>query len=1134
MVLHLNGISYKVNDDEYTKFHHHEYNFLKLHNELALHERILGLIRKIIQECKSETHFISFNTQYGGFIPINLSKNITSAYLLNTAPEHIKNIEHNLESYEISNVFFDKVCLYSESNLYFFFADKLDQIIYSNLTKWVVIATELSVIPNARTYKFGDTGYYIYISNALFIIFEQVFCYWIENTDTDVKMLDFDNLIHLCIMVKNAGPQFEQMLTDNLPFIDEWTILDTGSTDETLDIIQRVLVGKKSGTLYQEPFINFRDSRNRLLDLAGTSCKYTVMLDDTYVLRGNLREFLKEVRSDQYATSYSLYIHSDDTKYGSNRIVKSDSGLRYIHKIHEVITDKDNVNVFVPENRCYIDDRRFDYMKKRTMERKQLDLKLLFEELEENPNDPRAYYYLAQTYKLLENYEKAFYYFMKRCEYINVGFLQERADAAFEAARIANFKLNKPWKECEELYNHSFKMDESRPESQYFIGIHYYLEGNMERAYDHFKQGFEIGFPIHCQYSLKPTLSFHFLPKFLAKICYSIGHRAYDVGLAASKLFLENNAPNAEDYAEIVSWYKIYEKLTFYKGSRKPTIPSKPILCFVADGGFHPWSGSNILTTGVGGSETYIIEMARYIQQDGFFNVFVFCKTPDQKDEIFEGVVYKHLDNYYEFINTTYVHTSIISRFSEYLPLTYKGYSENVYMVLHDLTPSGIVIPVDPKLKRIFCLTEWHVDYFTGIFPQLKNKTVPFYYGVDEQRFTDISVKQPYKFIYSSFPNRGLLELLIMWPRIIEMIPNATLHIYSDVNHKWSNDVEPEKMAKIKQLLSINMMGIYYHGWVSKTELSNAWKTSSVWLYPCTFMETFCLTALEAAKSKTLVITNHLAALQNTVGDRGVIIPGDPTTQQWQDIAIQSIYDIYVKNIVNTDELLRRNNEWASTLTWKNQANKLLNLYILPQMYEYKNMHNWTNDLPTGSKQIFLDIIQYFNTNCAKKNKPIRVLEIGTYSGMSLIEIIRLIPNSTGIGIDIWSNYNENGNTIYVDELNVYESAVNNVKRADLENRIVFIKGMSSKVLSDMVKGSEQFDFIYVDGSHLCLDCYGDLLLSWNLLEKGGVMAIDDYTFNQSKVLESPYDGVNHFLKNYEGEYTLLSKGYRVFIQSNT
>ena len=112
------------------------------------------------------------------------------------------------------------------------------------------------------------------------------------------------------------------------------------------------------------------------------------MLDDTYMLKGDIRSFLKEIRSDQYANSFTLFVESDDTKYGSNRIIRSNSGLRYKFRIHEVITDMNNINVVIPQNRAYILDERFDYMETRTMERKQLDLKLLYEELQENPNEP--------------------------------------------------------------------------------------------------------------------------------------------------------------------------------------------------------------------------------------------------------------------------------------------------------------------------------------------------------------------------------------------------------------------------------------------------------------------------------------------------------------------------------------------------------------------------------------------------------------------------------------------------------------------------------------------------------------------------------------------------------------------------
>ncbi len=1133
----INGNIYKINNDEYVKLLHKEYTNLRLYNDLAIHERIIGLIKKCKDVYSIEPDFLSFDTKYGGFIPLNLAKDFEHVCLVNTSKEHKNNIEKNIETLKIKNI------NYINSSV------TVNKIIYSEelnidpiylKQKNIIFITKEKKFPtsSARTFSLSKTDYYIHVDINLLENFVNIFHYYIGAEINGVKMLNFDNLINLCIMVKNAGPQFEQMLTKNLNLIDRWSILDTGSTDETIEIINRVLVGKKEGNLYKEPFINFRDSRNRLLDLAGTTCKFNIMLDDTYIVQGNLREFLTEVRSDQYSNSFTLFIHSDDTKYGSNRIIKSESCLRYIHKIHEVITDKNNINVVIPENRAFIFDKRFDYMEKRTMERKQLDLKLLYEEVEENPNDPRAYYYLAQTYNLLEDYEKAFFYFMKRGEFANSGFIQERVDAAFEAARLANFKLNKSWSECEELYNKCFKMDETRPEALYFIGIHYYLENSINIAYKYFKQAFQIGFPEHCQYSLKPTLSYHFLPKFLSRICYELDD--YKLGLAASELFLLNNPQNADDYQEILSWHQIFRKLTMYSGEKKAKVSEKPILCFVADGGFNPWSGSNILTSGVGGSETYIIEMARYIRQHDFFGeVIVFCNTPGEKDELFENVLYRHINQYYEFINSNYVHTCIVSRFSEYLPVTFKGFSENVYLVVHDLTSSGIIIPMDKKLKNIFCLTEWHVDYFTNIFPSLKNITIPFYYGIDDRfkTITNTIQKNDYQFIYSSFPNRGLLQLLQMWPTIYAKYPTSSLYIYSDVNNKWSNDVEPKKMSDIRALLERFKEGynIHYKGWVNKKELSDAWLTSDIWFYPCTFMETFCLTALEAASSKTFVVTNDLAALQNTVGDRGCIIKGDASTDEWQTKALEQLfYYMDKKNIDSKKVLINKNIEWATNLSWKTQANKLLEKYIIPNgNIEYKGMYNWTNDLPQGSKTQYVNIIQYFKNNYhkVKFDKKINVLEIGTYTGTSLIEIVKSIPNSFGIGVDLWKSYNENKLLSNVDSLQVKKSFFHNLNASELQDRIKGIQSDSKEALLQFIKDETTFDFIYVDGSHLLLDAYLDIVLSWQILEKDGILVIDDYLYKKDTILESPFEAVNHFLNLYKEQYKLLDVGYRVFLQ---
>ena len=1184
----INKKVFFVEQDEFLEIKHETFSNLRILKDVGKYERIMGLLQELtkVKPTNTNTHtLLCVNVTHGGFLAIISSNYFKEVYGICSGENHYKNATKNIEKISTSNIFFtdknnnlgeiiDDITDNITDNSLIIYIEKTPTISYTfedNNNKWLktiidkykpcIVWDTHNETPNDADvtledyteYKLSNSATKIHVPLLCDEKFNEVFKYYKSDDDNTIN---YDNLIHLCIMVKNAGPQFETMLQQNMPIIDKWTILDTGSRDETLDIIKRTLVGKKNGELYEEPFTNFRDSRNRLLDLAGKSCKYIIMLDDTYIVEGDLRSFLNETRGDQLSDSYTLYIKSEDTIYGSNRIIKSETGLRYVHTIHEVISDKNNVNIVVPKEIVAINDGRFDYMEKRTNDRKQLDLKLLFDEVVNNPHDPRAYYYLAQTYNCLNDHENTLKYFLKRAEFPNSGFHQEYVDAIFEASRTMNFKLNRPWSECEEMYNRCYMADPSRPEALYFIGIHYYLEGgtpNIKIAYEKFKKAYEIGFPLHCQYSLKPTLCYHFLPKFLTKICYDLGD--YELGKEAAYFFLQNNKPSDDSYSEITSWYNIFDKMLNYTRIMDASpikVQDKKIFCFLADGGFNKWSGSSILNIGVGGSETYIIEHARYIQKSGEFNVYVFCNCRDG-GEIFEGVVYKPISEYYRFIKENYVHTCIISRFSEYIPVTLKSFTENVYLVVHDLTPTGLIIPIDIKLKKIFCLTEWHVEYFCNIFPQLKDITVPFYYGIDANNFIlkEKEEKVPHSFIYSSFPNRGLLELLKMWPKIYEHQPLASLHIYSDVNNLWSNRVEPEKMNNIRQLLleygantneadtneaDTNRMNIYYHGWVDKKTLAAAWMKADIWFYPCTFMETFCLTALEAAASKTLVITNNLAALQNTVGNRGVIIKGDPKTEEWREKALKKVFKIMDKtneNLKNT--LIQTNYEWAMDLSWENRAKLLLDTYILKDNLEYKGMYNWTNDTPNGSREIFVKVIDYFNKNYEKENddEPIKVLEIGTYTGISLINIVKLIPNSVGYGVDLWSSYNENNLLNNMDNLQIESSFHKNIKTEGMKGRVFGIKGDSSKVLMDMVVKNNMHDFIYVDGSHLMLDCYLDLILSWKILNKGGILAIDDYTYNidSGNKLDSPFEGVNHFLKKYENEYILLNKGYRVFLQ---
>ena len=220
----------------------------------------------------------------------------------------------------------------------------------------------------------------------------------------------------------------------------------------------------------------------------------------------------------------------------------------------------------------------------------------------------------------------------------------------------------------------------------------------------------------------------------------------------------------------------------------------------------------------------------------------------------------------------------------------------------------------------------------------------------------------------------------------------------------------------------------------------------------------------------------------------------------------------------------------ASNLSWASQAKKLLDEHILQEKLEYKGIYNWTNDLPFGHKKYFLEVINYFNNSYPKVQQggeQIKVLEIGTNNGISLINIIKLIPNSIGYGLDKWGDYNDNDTS---DVLDLESSFYKNIAVEGLEERIKGIKGDSSEILFDFAMNREIFDFIYINSSHLSFDCYSELFQSWKILNRGGLLAIDNYLYNEGVIVDSPFEGINNFLKKHKHEIKILHNERRVFL----
>ena len=165
--------------------------------------------------------------------------------------------------------------------------------------------------------------------------------------------------------------------------------------------------------------------------------------------------------------------------------------------------------------------------------------------------------------------------------------------------------------------------------------------------------------------------------------------------------------------------------------------------------------------------------------------------------------------------------------------------------------------------------------------------------------------------------------------------------------------------------------------------------------------------------------------------------------------------------------------------------------------------------------------------------KPSRVLEVGSYEGRSACYLIERISATRVIEIhcvDTWQGGIENDpasmpavesrfdeNISVASSLSVHKPSITKHRRP------------SYLALAHLVatRYSEQFDLIYVDGSHQAPDVLSDAVLCFYLLRVGGVIIFDDYLWHMEPVgrqdpLNMPKIAIDSFLNIFQRKIQIL------------
>lgn len=152
-------------------------------------------------------------------------------------------------------------------------------------------------------------------------------------------------LLSLVMILKNEAGNIAKTLASARPYIDCWTIVDTGSTDGTQEIVQREL-RDVPGALHEEAFVDFATTRNRALELDAHPYDiahsvehqpvFTLTMSGDEVLEDGdkLRAFL-ETKRDAADGAYLIERSSGPQVWPFPLILRTDAKWRYERKVHE-------------------------------------------------------------------------------------------------------------------------------------------------------------------------------------------------------------------------------------------------------------------------------------------------------------------------------------------------------------------------------------------------------------------------------------------------------------------------------------------------------------------------------------------------------------------------------------------------------------------------------------------------------------------------------------------------------------------------------------------------------------------------------------------------------------------------------
>ena len=777
-----------------------------------------------------------------------------------------------------------------------------------------------------------------------------------------------DPTICLNMIVKNESHIIKNTLEKLCSKINfsYWVICDTGSTDNTQEIIKDFFANKNiPGELYQDQWVNFAHNRTLALEYAYNKTDLLLVFDADDEIVGNIQ--MPRV----YATIYDEYHLKFGSSIGTSytRVLLINNKKRFIYQsvIHEYISCLEtgpNSNTVIEGDYYVVSGRSGNRSKDPDKYLK--DAKILeaahAEALAKNDPLLRRYaFYCANSYKDHGLFEEAIKWYKITLSQDN--WEQEKYVSCLYIYECYQ-KLNNNIEQGFFYLVKAFKYDTERVESLYPLLVHYCCEGLSRVAYNYYliiKDYYEnhyLNTKIDKKLFVVIDKYNFFVPYYMILIADKVQDfdcvvkmfeiifikkmPIYDIWYIRNLLynlqfFVHRVKPKNKDrFISLTNEYLkflhklgislntidclkdydnrfgidvsyIFIKPTINKNisfSKEECVSSKNILFYT---GFSDveWNYSYLKNNALGGSEKAVAYLCHHFPKE--YNIYV---SGSVKNETVDNVRYIHLNQLTNIIKTIPFHTVIVSRYISFYEMFKECSYYQSFIWAHDTQ----LLPYGCDLNEKQILTKWG-NYINGCICLTEWHKKSFI-----EKYPDLTNK--IKLINNGLDLHTFTKIntdikiknkFIYSSRperglnvLLQLWPQI-LHALPDAELVISNyGVNPD--AALMDIIQ-KYDSIKYLGKLNAEQLYAEMSTAEYWLYPTHWPETSCITALEMLMSEVICLYYPLAGLPYTIDKYGIQV-----TSGNEIDTIVSLTD------EQKDELRKNGKKYAETCSWSNRS----------------------------------------------------------------------------------------------------------------------------------------------------------------------------------------------------------------------